>query len=67
MRDLTTNEVLMFQVERWLSRQQEDCDVWRELPVVRPGKAPLQGKYVKITYKTQLTSFFPISKICNIS
>ncbi|ELT98105.1 hypothetical protein CAPTEDRAFT_225952 [Capitella teleta] len=41
MKNLFSDEVLNFRVNRWLSRGEEDCDVWRELPVVRPGKKPL--------------------------
>ena len=44
MRDLIQDEVLNFRVDRWLSRQhEEDKDIFRELPVVRPGKQPLPG------------------------
>lgn len=44
MKNLINEEVYMFKVNRWLSREQEDQDVWRELPVVVPGKRPLPGR-----------------------
>ncbi|GFR86805.1 lipoxygenase homology domain-containing protein 1-like isoform X1 [Elysia marginata] len=28
-------------IGRWMSRQKEDCDVWRELPISRPEEPPL--------------------------
>ena len=30
-------------VGRWMSRQKEDCDVWRELSISRPQEPPLPG------------------------
>ncbi|XP_064626993.1 lipoxygenase homology domain-containing protein 1-like isoform X2 [Lineus longissimus] len=41
MRDLNTKELLTFQVNRWMSRHEDDLDIWRELPVTRPGEVPL--------------------------
>ncbi|XP_074641254.1 lipoxygenase homology domain-containing protein 1-like [Tubulanus polymorphus] len=46
MRDLVNRETVIFHVNRWLSSAHEDCDVWRELPVVRPA----QEEYPVITY-----------------
>ena len=44
MKNLITDDLLSFKVNRWLSRSQEDSDVWRELPVVWPGEDPLPGQ-----------------------
>ena len=44
MKNLVSEELLTFRVNRWLQRGEEDCDVWRELPVVRPGQKPLPGR-----------------------
>ncbi|XP_035657481.1 lipoxygenase homology domain-containing protein 1-like [Branchiostoma floridae] len=41
MKDLNDYQVLNFKFNRWLSRSRDDGDVWRELPVVRPGVEPL--------------------------
>lgn len=43
MQEASTNETLVFKVHRWMSHDQDDHDVWRELPVVRPGQEPLPG------------------------
>ena len=43
MTDLTSGEELNFKVNRWMSRSEDDRDVWRELPVVRKGQKPLPG------------------------
>ena len=43
MKNLVTDETFSFKVNRWMSRNEEDKDVWRELPVVSPGKQPLPG------------------------
>lgn len=40
---LVSNETLSFKAQRWLSHEQDDHDVWRELPVVCPGQDPLPG------------------------
>ena len=44
MKNVINEEQLLFKVQRWLARDYEDHDVWRELPVVRPGQKPLPGK-----------------------
>ena len=46
MVDLVGGDTLQFQVQRWLSRKHDDYDVWRELPVARPGETPLPGKFL---------------------
>ena len=43
MKNLVTDETFSFKVNRWMSRNEEDKDVWRELPVISPGKQPLPG------------------------
>ena len=45
MKNLVTEELFTFKVNRWMSRLQEDNDVWREMPVVSPGKQPLLGRH----------------------
>ena len=44
MTRLDTDEVFNFRVNRWMSRQEDDHDMWRELPVVVPGRKPLPGE-----------------------
>ncbi|XP_078677295.1 uncharacterized protein LOC144913960 isoform X2 [Branchiostoma floridae x Branchiostoma belcheri] len=41
MKDLNDYQVLNFVFNRWLSRSRDDGDVWRELPVIKPGVEPL--------------------------
>ena len=43
MKDLNTEQTYTFKCNRWLYRQEEDMDVWRELPVINPGQEPLPG------------------------
>ena len=38
-----TDDVYKFEVNRWMSRNEDDFDVWRELPVVLPGQPVLPG------------------------
>ncbi|CAH1776005.1 unnamed protein product [Owenia fusiformis] len=40
VKDLFRKELFNFKVNRWFAYEQDDCDIWRELPVVRPGKRP---------------------------
>ena len=44
MKDLNSGEQFSFKVNQWMWRNEGDCDVWRELPVVRPGESPLPGE-----------------------
>ena len=44
MTDTATNEKFVFNFNRWLSRELDDGDMVRELPVIVSGKEPLQGK-----------------------
>ena len=44
MQDLNSNETLKFMFNRWLSPTEDDQDVMRELPVVRPGEDILPGR-----------------------
>ncbi|XP_038056107.1 uncharacterized protein LOC119728107 [Patiria miniata] len=42
MKDMITDEQLLFKFKnRWLSPHEDDADVWRESPAVRPGSKPL--------------------------
>ncbi|XP_046584646.1 LOW QUALITY PROTEIN: lipoxygenase homology domain-containing protein 1-like [Haliotis rubra] len=41
MMDMTSKEELNFKVNRWLSRTEDDHDVWRELPVTSKNQRPL--------------------------
>ncbi|XP_012939779.1 lipoxygenase homology domain-containing protein 1 isoform X2 [Aplysia californica] len=41
VKDVNSGNELQFDVDRWMSRQKDDCDVWRELPVTRPDGLPL--------------------------
>ncbi|XP_077990949.1 uncharacterized protein LOC144445282 [Glandiceps talaboti] len=44
MRDMNNGAMVALDVNRWLSREQDDLDVWRELPVALPGKDPMPVK-----------------------
>ena len=44
MTDTSTSDKFVFNFNRWLSRELDDGDMVRELPVIVPGKEPLQGK-----------------------
>ncbi|XP_070556277.1 uncharacterized protein [Ptychodera flava] len=47
MRDMNDGTLHSLDVNRWLSREHDDLDVWRELPIALPGKEPLPVmKYV---------------------
>ena len=43
MQDLNSKETLKFTFNRWLSPTEDDQDIMRELPVVRPGEDVLPG------------------------
>nr|XP_006814608.1 PREDICTED: lipoxygenase homology domain-containing protein 1-like [Saccoglossus kowalevskii] len=38
MRDMNQGTMVTMNVNRWLSREHDDMDVWRELPMALPGK-----------------------------
>lgn len=40
----SSEEEFDFDVGRWMSRKKEDCDVWRELPVLRFEESALPGR-----------------------
>ena len=44
MQDLNTKTSLKFMFNRWLSTSEDDWDIMRELPAVRPGEDILPGK-----------------------
>ena len=48
MKDLNTEQTYTFKCNRWLYRQEEDMDVWRELPVINPGQEPLPGTLISL-------------------
>eukprot|EP00057_Strongylocentrotus_purpuratus_P029281 XP_011683755.1 PREDICTED: uncharacterized protein LOC105447430 [Strongylocentrotus purpuratus] len=50
MVDLNTNEEQAYEVDRWMSRSNDDRDVWRELAAVWPGQrtAPVARYYVQV-------------------
>ena len=43
MRDKDTGEELVFPVKRWMSREEDDFEICRELPVNRRGDPHLPG------------------------
>ncbi|KAL3869892.1 hypothetical protein ACJMK2_042519 [Sinanodonta woodiana] len=51
LQDLNSKEILKFNFGRWLSRNHEDLEIMRELPVNRPGEEHLRVlKYVVSVY-----------------
>ena len=44
MYDKHTNEELQFSCNRWLSREEDDGEICRELAVMRPGEKVLPRK-----------------------
>ncbi|XP_048249875.1 lipoxygenase homology domain-containing protein 1-like isoform X2 [Haliotis rufescens] len=58
MQDLKTKEMLKFQFNRWLSRRQDDEEIMREMPVVRPGQdvLPVLSYLVEVTTGTERNS-----------
>jgi len=46
MKDLFSEDVYTFDVDRWLSRYEDDFDVCRELAIAKPGVQPLPRKGV---------------------
>ena len=44
MKDEDTEEELIFKCKRWLSRDEDDHEICRELPAIRPGEQVLPGK-----------------------
>ena len=45
MQDMNTKETQKYKFNRWLSRSEEDNEIMRELPTVRPGQEVLQGEF----------------------
>ena len=43
MQDIHTDEELVFECQRWLSRDEDDCEICRELPAVRDNFPLLPG------------------------
>lgn len=44
LQDMSTKELLKFSFDRWLCLHQDDGEIMRELPAVRPGQSVLAGK-----------------------
>jgi len=44
LKDLVSEDVYTVDVDRWLSRYEDDLDVCRELAVSKPGVQPLPSK-----------------------
>jgi len=44
LKDLVSKDVYTVDVDRWLSRYEDDLDVCRELAVSKPGVQPLPSK-----------------------
>ncbi|XP_041483698.1 uncharacterized protein LOC121430484 isoform X9 [Lytechinus variegatus] len=55
MVDLNTNEGQDYEVDRWMSRSNDDRDVWRELAAIWPGQrtAPVARYYVQVFTSTE--------------
>lgn len=45
MQDLNSDEMLKFNFNRWLSREEDDGEIMRELPVQKPGENALPSKF----------------------
>ena len=49
MKDVVSGEVLTFKFRNcWVSAKEDDCDVWKEMAAVRPGKKGLPGKHMSV-------------------
>ena len=60
MLDLNSKEQLRFQFNRWLSRQQEDGEIMRELPAIRPGQEVLPGRKIYSGKKQKSRKTLPL-------
>ena len=49
--DSSTKEETIFIFNRWLSRELDDGDMVRELPVSSPGKEPLKSEYMVVSLR----------------
>ena len=52
MKDMNTEQTYTFKCNRWLYREDEDKDVWVELPIVNPSQEPLPGKMISLVIET---------------
>ena len=50
MHDNQNEQDYEFEVNRWLSRKEDDCDVWRELAFVHPDETPLPGRKLSSSF-----------------
>ena len=55
MKDVHTEEQLVFKCKRWLSRDEDDLEVCRELPAVREKENPLPSEWFWFDF--EYTSF----------
>ena len=62
MKDLDTTEELVFPFRRWLSRDEDDGEICRELPAIRPQQAILPGKIIYNIYSKLHKPGFKFSK-----
>ena len=44
MEDINTGELLEFPCNRWMSREEDDGEICRELPVMKDGEQVYPGK-----------------------
>ena len=52
MYDLHTKEELTFDCNRWLSREEDDGEICREMPAVRKGERVLPSECIDILLVT---------------
>ena len=50
MKDVHTDEQLTFKCRRWMSRDEDDHEICRELPAVRDGEPSLPSKYIRLCF-----------------
>ena len=43
MQDVDTSEMLVFPCRRWMSRDEDDHEICREMPAIRKGEPHLPG------------------------
>ena len=59
MQDMNSKETLKFKYNRWLSRKQDDGEIMRELPAIRPSQQVLPGMLLTYT-----TTMLPYTTVC---
>ena len=58
MKDIDTGEELVFPCKRWLSRDEDDHEICRELPVIRRGEPTLPGTSLSKIFSSVIFSCF---------